>query len=621
MAFNIGILFTGDDGGGVPTAGSYRYGQVPLRVLMTADAATLAGVYPITCATTWGDGASNTTTITSGQSSVCQQMHTFTVAGVYNTNVTITDALGVGRSGVYKFEVWSGSQPASFYRVWIEGQGAVANLSRQTYTGQPIMAFILNNGTQIINGFTATWYMNANTNNWGNVILTKAYTTVIAPGSYFPITWPGNTPQIITTVGTQYVWVKVQGARNVTSVHMPVVYQGGAVPNALALSEPSTTIFAPNLNSVVTSTFTVTNPTPFTLFWYDTIQWPTYQGVTYNWGSISPGAFGSQWPNGADYYMNGTAQAYLFQNAPFGLPPNSVSITNVNLPASPAGVYLEPGQSITFREEVLPNLLGTVPVGLNFYSRVFSPVLAGSCTTITGSCSMGGAASSYTNFVQTGTSPTAVNIRTSFAAQIGNGSVKMVGYVLSMGQYASFTMWFTWTLPNGTTYISPTQLITNTQEVDFYAFGLPQGNYTQFALIGQAPDGTTFNGGYLTFTIGVAGSTSTGNINGNGQAFTQGFLFAMAGALGMPAVFLGLVLGIIVSVGMVIFLAFIQSAMDVEIPGFVWAAQGILAVVINALFFLWPSWVILILIVFEGFMIWSFFTGGGGLASGGDSGG
>ncbi len=599
-------------------SGSYRQGKAPFTVIAASSGISWTGSYPITFSFVWGDGSANVSSQACSSCSVSpliggivlpgvgvgMAMHTYNAAGTYTAFVNVSDSAGVFRSDGYHVNVFSAS-PSSFgWRVFIEGQGLVANLSRQTYLAQPIMAFLYKNGSSpMIGEWSATWYMDT----WSNPIYTQSFTKTVLPDEYFPFFWPGNIPQVITAPGTHQFWVKTScvgcsgfGA-NVSSPKMTVVYTASTVIPSMTISQVSGTITNLQPNQVALVRYHITNPSSFTIAWFDQIV---------NTGALTVVPEPANLFNQYGPVINGTIQTYIVQQ--FVTSGTPVLTDEGNFPITNLGYLLQPGQDVIITQEITAistiNLATTSPV-----SYQFTPYAAASCTSATSSlsasCGIGGNPVTATTSITTG-GPAPASITTLYGQQIGNGSVVFAGAVNSMGTSTLMQVWFSFTVPNGTTYLTPQHLITAVTTVQDYEQGLPVGNYS-LTMLATTSIGQSLNGGTVTFTVGL--SIPSNNPTANSQGFTQSMLFAFASLSGVPAVIFGAIVGFGLILTGVMFFIFL----DIREPTFLmlWL---LVAVVINVWLFLWPSIVLLLIIVPEGILLYEKFTGGssGGEASG-----
>lgn len=602
--------FTGFDALSSQTAGSYRTGKAPLTIMAATTAAGWTGAYPITFSFVWGDGAANVSYQNCFSCAVSPNfggfpipnaaivLHTYNVAGFYNLIVNVSDSLGVFRSDTYKVQVFSVSQAFQGWRVFIEGAGLVANLTRQVNLAQPIMAYLYKNGTSpLTGGFTATWYMDT----WSNVIYTKTYTQTVLPDAYFPFAWPGNTPQVISAPGTHQFWVKTScpgcsgfGA-NVSSPKMTVVYTSATVAPSMTVTLLTGSVSNLQPGQTTTLQYRITNPSPFTINWFDQVSFS---------GSVlvapDPPAIWSQFGP----VINNTIPTYYLQ--PF----NGAVTDQGDSPFTNLGYLLQPGQNLTIKQEINNPSISSGSFSGGF-QVTFTPYVAASCTAptaLTGaSCAYGGNPITAVTTVTTG-GPAPASITTGYGQQIGNGSVVLVGYVNSLGANAVLQAWFTFTVPNGTTYTTQTQLETGPATVRQYLYGLPTGNYsmTMNAVTGG---GTSLSGGTVTFTVGI--SSGANNPASNGQGAVQNFLFSMAIALNMPAVLLGLILGLFLIMGGIVLLLMAQYFFETDIPPIVWLPMLLTMAGVNIALFLWPDWLALVIFVVIGLLIWREFNASG----------
>ncbi len=607
-----GTVFFGTDATGDLYRGSERVGKAPFHVNAITSALTAGNAYPITCTFTWGDGSANVSVLSSPTSgaivngvvlpNMCAAFHTYNAAGNYVAYVNTSDAAGAYRVDHYRVIVYSSVYPGSSYRVFLEGQGKVANLTRQTYASQPIVAFLYNNGTApLAGGVTFSWFMDS----WSNLTYTDTTNKMIFPDSYFPSVWPGNVPQVITAPGTHHVWVRaVNGATNVTSPHMTVVYVASVVQPSMTVTEKYNVLSNVQPGQVVLNPITITNSGSMTVAWTDaTTQSGTQPGYVFL--ANEPGTL----YNSLGPVTNNSVQTYVLMQSV-----NGSAIYENPSPMGGLGVLLQPGETITLTQELyypsgFPNLATSGQV-----TTTFQPYAAGSCTSV-GVCSVAG--QQVIGIVQATTGgPAPPSITTNYGQQIGNGSVLLSGTVNSMGTATLMQTWFQFTVPNGSTYTTSTQMVTQIGVVQYYLYGAPVGNYSA-RFLATTSTGLNLDGGLVTFTVGINSPSS--NPAGTGQGFTQGFLYGIANAAGMPAIFVGMVIGFGLILALIILpLVFITTAFGVELPFFVWTSAILIGVVMCVIFWLWPSWVLLLILIPEALAVWSEFNSGGSEAAGGE---
>ncbi len=609
--------FTGIDAASSVNSGSYRVGKAPFTVLATTTALGWSGAYPITYSFVWGDGATNVSyqtclacNVNPGvaglpflPANIAAAMHTYNVAGNYNAIINVSDALGVSRADSYKVQVYASSPTfAVKWRAFIEGQGLVANLSRQVNLGQPITAYIFNNATYPVIDPTVTWYEDS----WANPIYSQSFTKTVFPGGYFPMIWPGNIPTVITAPGTHQFWVKTSCSTctaNVTSPKMTVIYTVVTVAPVMTVNLLTGPIqnLQPGQTAIIQ--YRITNPSSFTINWLDA---PTLTSGAFV--IPDPGVIALQYGP----VINNTIQTYILQ--PNALAANAAPPTDQgNYPMTNLGYLLAPGQSINITQEVNNPAANSAQLSGGF-QVVFTPYAAASCTapttTVQVFCAIGGNPVTATTQVSTGGPPPA-SITTSYGQQIGNGSVILAGTVNSMGQATLMQAWFRFTVPNGTTYTTPQHLVTAVGVIQDYEQNLPTGNNFTLTFLALTSLGQSLNGGTVTFTVGL--SVPSNSPTANGQGFTQSMLFAFASLSGVPAVIFGAIVGFGLIVTGVMFFIFL----DIREPTFLmlWL---LVAVVINVWLFLWPSIILLLIIVPEGILLYEKFTGGssGGEATG-----
>ncbi len=610
-------MFTGIDAALSATSGSYRVGKAPFTILATTTALGWSGAYPITFAFVWGDGGTNVSTqaclacnVLPGvgglpflPANIAAAMHTYNVAGNYNAILNVSDALGTFRSDSYKVQVYASSPTFVVkWRAFIEGQGLVANLSREVNLAQPITAYIYNNASYPIINPTVIWYEDS----WANPIYSQSFTKVIFPGGYFPMIWPGNIPVVTTAPGTHHFWVKTSCSgcsANVTSPSMTVIYTTSTVAPSMTVTLLTGTISNLQPGQTAIIQYRITNPSSFTINWIDV---PT----------LTNGAFVIPDPAiiALQYgpVINNTVQTYILQsnalaaNAP---PPSDQG----NYPMTNLGYLLAPGQSVDITQEVNNPAANTIQMSGGF-QVVFTPYIAASCTSPTTTtqafCAFGGNPVTATTQVTTG-GPAPASITTSYGQQIGNGSVILSGTVNSMGQATLMQAWFQFTVPNGTTYTTAQHLVTAVGVIQDYEQNLPVGSNYTLTFLALTSLGQSLNGGTITFIVGL--SVPSNSPTANGQGFTQAMLFAFASLSGVPAVIFGAIVGFgLIMVGVMFFIF-----LDIREPTFLmlWL---LVAVVINVWLFLWPSIALLLIIVPEGILLYEKFTGG---SSGEEAGG
>lgn len=534
--------------------------------------------------------------------------HTYSVAGNYNAIINVSDSLGVFRSDTYKVQVYSVTPTFAIkWRAFVEGQGLVANLSRQTNLGQPIVAYIFDNTTYPVISPSVTWYMDS----WANPILTQSFTKTVFPGEYFPMIWPGNVPQVITAAGTHQFWVKTTcfgctGA-NVTSPKMTVVYSSAVIAPSLTATVLTGSVNNLQPGQAAIIKYRLTNPSSFTINWFDA-------------ATLTSGAFVFPDPPVTALQfgpvINGSIQTYILQPGPVNNPPAATD--QGNFPITNLGYLLAPGQNVTITQEVNNPLTSNNQLsgGLQV---VFTPYIAASCTAPTtsagASCAFAGNPVTATTTVTTG-GPAPASITTGFGQQIGNGSVVLVGFINSMGVNAVIQVWFQFTVPNGTAFITPTQLISGPTTVRQYLYGLPTGNFT-LTMLGITGGGQSLNGGTVSFTVGIQSGLT--NPNSNGQNAAGNFLYSIATVLNMPAIFVGFIFGTVLMIAVFGMLFSFSYYFEADVPESAWLIALLIMTGVNIGLFLWPDWLALVIFTVIGLMLWDAFRGPSG--AGGESGG
>ncbi len=601
--------FFGLDAVSYTNAGSYRVGKAPFTIVAETTGAGWSGSFPLTFSYVWGDGASNVSTqacfgcnVLPGVGGIALPnlaiaMHTYNVAGNYNLIVNLSDNLGNFRSDSYPVQVYSVNPVfAVKWRAFIEGQGLVANLSRQTSLGQPIMAFIYNNATYPIIKPTVVWYEDS----WANPIYSQSFAQTVFPGGYFPMVWPGNIPIVVTAPGTHQFWVKTSCfgcSANVTSAKMTVIYTNAIVAPSITATITSGAIsnLQPGQTAIVK--YLISNPSSFTINWLDQVSLinnlfvvPDPPTLALQFGPV----------------INNTVQVYILQPAvSVGTAPPATD--QGNYPFTNLGYLLAPGQSVVITQEINnPSVTQTAFSGGLQVS--FIPYIAASCTAPTtgasASCAFGGNPTFATTTITVG-GPAPASITTSYGQQIGNGSVVFAGTVNSMGSATVMQAWFQFTVPNGTTYTTAQHLVTAVGVVQDYEQNLPVGNNYTLTFLALTSLGQSLNGGTVTFIVGL--NVPSNSPTADGQGFTQNMLFAFAQSAGIPAVILGAIVGMaVIVVGVIMFLA-----LDVRNTTFLmmWL---LIATVLNVWLFLWPSVILLLIIVPEAIMIYEKFAHGTG---------
>lgn len=609
-------IFSGTDAASNSLSGSNRVGKVPFQVFAITNAIENPWGYPATCSFVWGDGSGNTTVLASLSSGttyggltfpgVCAAFHTYSAAGNYLAFINVSSSSGAFHSDSYPVQAYSSTPTFAIkWRSFIEGQGVVSNLTRQTYAGQPIMAFIYNNASYPITEPTGTWYMDS----WANPIFTfdAGASKIIYPGGYFPFAWPGNVPQVITAAGSHQFWVKTNCfgcSVNSTSPKMTVVYSNAQTLPSMTAVETKGIISNIQPSTSVLNPIKLTNTGSFTIAFTDVTQNTAPTGTNAVVAGWDPVTLYNQYGP----VINKTIQTYI--SSPwFAQSPVDHSAALANL-----GLLIQPGETVTVHQEIFNPSPISMLSSSGAVTTTFLPYAAASCSAV-GACSVSGPQVVATIPITTG-GPTPASIQTGYGQQVGNGSVVLVGYVNSMGTSTAIQTWFQFIVPNGTTYTTNTQLATGPSTIKYYLQGLPTGNYS-LTMFGTTSLGQNLNGGIVTFTVGIA---SSGNPAANAGGWTQGFLYGIAGAAGMPALFIGLVIGMMVLFGAIGFLLFLQGAFDTQVPAIVWLPMLVILMGVNVALFLWPDWLALLSFAVIGLLLWQSLSEGGGIGGGEPSG-
>lgn len=576
-----------------------RTGAIPLTCTITVSA---SGAPPIVGQFGWGDGANTNLIENNGTNSLFVATHTYSVKGNYSLTVNLTDVVGATWRTTYKVSAWAvGYLGTAAVSATIEGYGLVTALQRMTSDEEGFTAYVHNTGSAYISPLTVTFYGDT----WGTVCATNTISDLIVGGWAYTTASGFNINAACDTV-TQ-IWVKVTSssfpALNGTSPKMTVAWSAVEPAIGLSLRATQTQISVP-LGGYALIQYQVTNIGFFSLDFYDTpVQNPL--------GSFAlmPADLGN--PAHALIINGTTTQTILGSTALFqGL----------------GRILLQPGQSIYINRTIQALGSTTQSTSLTITDSALPrcPVYPVSPTPDNSLACGLSITPSLTPSVTITVSVTQIGatILMLVANPLGNGSEQFIGQIVSIGSSSgflttSFIFWKSADLTNRSQVSGPT--MTQPGTVTVSVIGLTAGtNYSvQFSVQGVGPQ--IFSNVIQFVTAGVcSGAGCSNNPPPNTPSnFVAAFLTFLGAAAGVPAEIFGLLFGLAIIGTFILFLLVVSSHLEVDIPLEVFMGLLWMLVIVNVVLFLWPSWIIVLMFVFTGILLWWSLTGSGrGEASG-----
>lgn len=568
---------------------------------------SVSGSSPFTGTFVWGDGGVSQSISNNGTTSIFDVTHSYTVVGNYTLAVTIQDAAGSVWKNTYKVSAWkTGFFGLASVSARIEGYGIVSALQRMRNDQETITVFFQNTGSAYLAPITATFYAGS----WANQCDQELSSLGLLPGDWGYLTWVGNYNFLCE--GQTPVWAKITStswpALNATSPQMSVTWSTTTAPSATftVRSTVSTATAAVGAYSILQ--YQIVNTGQFTLDFYGSAATSPVNSAI-----LFPADLGN--PSHA-LTVNQSAQ--------------QVSFGGAALYQGVGRILLQPGQAMyvnrTF-QVVASSGTSSITLTDTLQSKCPISLRAGggdsylACGLQVGSTYGLGAGTGQVS-VSISLTIAGASIAMTAAIPLGNGTEQFQGTVVSMGSNTPFlTVWFVfwktaapatqYTLQAGTIYAAGTVTATAT--------GLaPNTNYTvQFAAQSSGPAITSNQVAFVT----QGGCTGTGCAGGTGSGagsppanFVLGFLFFLSSASGVPVEIFGFFLGLVLIATFLLAVLVIPrylGAESIEIPELVWAALIPTLVIVNVLFFLWPSWVLILVIVPEAILLASYFMRGG----------
>lgn len=566
----------------------------------------VAGDSPFQGTFIWGDGGVSQVIVNNGTASTFDVTHSYTVAGNYTLAIQIQDALSSVWKNSYKVSAWKvGFFGQMSVSTRIEGYGIVNALQRERLDSETITAILQNTGSAYLQPWTVTFYAST----WANQCGQKSVSQGLLPGDYAYLTI--DTLDLLCG-NLSPVWAKVTStswpALNSTSPSMTITWSTTATPNAgfiLRSTVPSITMAT---GGFAILQYQIVNTGQFTLDFTGSVSMSPQNTML-----VFPTDLGNPWHS---LTVNASAQ--------------QVSFGGVGLYQGVGRIILQPGQSI-FVNRTVQALSSVSSNSITLTDRVqgsclLPPTANGldspfGCGNLVGNTGLTNGVQPQSISVSVSLSIAGSSIAMSAAIPLGNGTEQFQGTVITLGSNIPFlNVWFVFwktavpgtqfTLQAGTVYAPGTVTATAT--------GLaPNTNYTvQFAAQSTGPAIFSNQVGFVT----AGGCTGTGCAGPGGSPgstpgnFVQGFLFFLSAASGIPAEIFGFFLGLVL-IGVFLMAVLIIPAYlgvkDLEVPELVWAALIPTLVIVNVLFFLWPSWVLILVVVPEAVLLASYFLRGG----------
>ena len=557
----------------------------------------------------WGDNVNTTVTVNNGTSSTFDVVHRYTVKGNYSLLVTIVSNDSAGWSSIYNVVAVQGISwiPTAALTVAMEGQGYVNQLYRQKGDFETFTAFVHNTGYAAVLPVTVTFYGGS----WANPCGSWSIGALDVGAWGYATTNPAvatacesKTPVFAKATSSTYP------SLNASSPAM-IVNWSNTVPGAsVSVRISLNTISAPTGGWAPHVSYFVKNTGSFSLDWYDT---PT-QSVTGAFLLI-PNDLGNPY-DFLTVYDGATAYGFLQR---FG----ERQVPGQNGPNPFVGVgriVLQPGQEIeidrSFQALGTPSASGT---SLTIQDPLSPKCLAqGSPPDYTYACGASvGAPIGATATVNAVISNTGASIIMASVLNLANGTSQFFGQVFSIAPGSGtlstkFIFWKT-ALP-GTTYFVNAAPLSSPGTVSATVTGLASvTNYSvQFAVQGTGPPiySNILNWQTSAGCSGPACGTAGGAGSGT-QSFTNAFLFWMSQAAGIPAPVIGFVIGMAFMGFVLIAVLLMLSKFEIDPPPELFVGVILTVLIFNVVLFLWPDWVLAIVIVAEALALWNRYSSSG----------
>lgn len=573
-----------------------RTGAIPLVCTLSL---TVSGASPILGTFVWGDGTVTQQIQNNGTNNLFSVSHTYTVKGNYTLHANLTDAVGAIWQNSWRVSALAvGYSGAASVSATIEGYGLVAALQRMSADSETFTAYVKNTGSAWIGSMTVTWYGN----NWGTVCTTQTNAiSSLAVGQ-----WAYATAQSFWSCGEPTsIWVKVTApgfpSLNGTSPKMTVSWSAGMPAVGLQIRAIQNSLTLP-LGGYGLLQYQVTNTGYFSLDFHDTV---------------------AQDPLGS----------FVLMPSDLGNPSHSLFINNTQNP-SLAGtlalfqglgrILLQPGQSVLVNRTVL------AVNGGGLTDLHITDTLYPACPTTPG-------ANGVDSDLACGLSmfppqPASVNLAIALtqtgasilmltANPLGNGTEQFIGQIVSVGPgsgflVTGFVFWKSADVTNRSQVAGPTMSSTGTVTVS--VTGLKGGtNYSvQFFVQGVGP--AVYSNTLAFVTSGFCTGVGCGGVSPpvTPPNFIAAFLTILASASGVPAEIFGYLFGLALIGTAILFLLVVSSSLKVDIPPLLFMGLLWLLLIINVVLFLWPDWIIVLMFVFTGLLLWRELSSSGSEASG-----
>lgn len=546
-----------------------------------------SGAPPMVGNFAWGDGVSTQYIQNNGTSVTFDVSHRYTVKGNYTLNVTVTDEAGAIWTSYYKVSAWTaGYTGAAAVSARIEGYGIIPALQRSSSEKGPIMGIVTNTGSAYIQ----PWEIEFFDGTWGHRCWTQTVTEGLVPGAMAYVAASGDAIFGCGQVspGTVNYWVRVTSSSwpslNGTSPVMPISF-ADSEPTADFVINAVTPTISVGIGSYVKEQYQIVNTGQFTLDFYGSFTESPSNSLL-----LMPADLGNPTHS---LLMNGTAQQRL--------------VGSTQLFQGVGRLILQPGQSVYVNRTI--QAISAVQSGSVVLTDTIQPKCIDQSGDSVNACDLlilGLRPHSVTVNVQV--TEVGATIQMVSAVPIANGTEQFTGVVITMGSntpYLSVLFRFWKTSTPATTYDLAAGTIFSPGTVQAVASGLSAStNYTvEFVAQGVGPEITSNAVNFVT----AGGCTGTGcaGTAPSSQIWVTSFLYFLSSASGVPAEIFGLFFGMMLIGAFLLFLIVIPSVVgaDVDLPEFVWMGVLLLLVIVNVLLFLWPSWVIILIVVPEAIML------------------
>ncbi len=562
---------------------------------------TVSGSPPFTGVFTWGDGTNLTAYANNGTTSFFDVSHQYTVKGNYSLRVVVRGADGAQWESMYKVSALGGAfLGTANVKAWIEGQGLVNQLYRRSNDQETITAYVQNIGSAYFGPVTVTFRAGAG----GGTYCDQASINALVPGGKGYVTWNPNHADVIgcDINHRSPVWVYVTSSAwpslNVSSPKMIVNWSDTVTPTAgVSIIASSYNTIGPTGGFATPVSYSIKNTGSFSLDVHDS---PT-QSIT---GALAlyPADLGQP----ADsLVINGSQQQALlgsyalFQGVGRAIiQPGETLVVNRTIQALGA-VTATPGQSSAVTLTDLFTTMcplytvfeGSKPIDATYWCGfMVSPNYPSVSVTVT-------------------ITAQGASIYMVAAVNLGNGTAEFIGQInsISQGSGTLSTEFDFWETADVSTLASISSTpMSSPGQVSAVVSGLKAATNYSVQFLVKNPS-VTIASNVVAFTSASGPSGGGGGAASGTQSFTDAWLFWVSQSAGLPMEVVGFIIGLALVGFTVAAVLLLFSKLDFEFDFLPELLMILILVVliVNVALFLWPSWILAIVIVAEALVLWS----------------